>query len=857
MDNWVLKDDDGDAETISNGKHVKFVGGNGLSTDWVNSGAGSSADEFDMQMSVNATQSHITQIYNTDLKVGHDDQTQIDFTTDNTIIFDVDDVELGRFSSAQATFNVDTFLVSSANVNDPVLTIRNSNEDAKPAALMLEKVSASPFAGDDIGQLLFRGKNDTPAAFDFAKIVVESTDITATSEQGKMTLSVAAHQQVRPGIVLQGSATLDEVDVTIGNGANSFTTISGKTQMNGALTVGVNDDGKGDVQFFGETSGNYFLWDESADDLILHGTSIQTKFGSAAGSGNDVYFYTAGTAAHVGLVWDADGETEGRLVGGANGHGVDFIFYGETSGKFLHWDMSEDELVLGGASKISFHDQGGDENITASADGHLEINAGTTLDMTAPTVDINCSTEMQVDTVLFDLNASGDVEVNAVDVKLTGTGEIDLTAPKVDINASTDVHVTTPTFTIQNSATSTPKLQLKTTHTTPGNSAELQFIKDSEDLATGEDLGKILWKGEDPSVMDGSLLNYAKLFVETSNITATDEAGKLSIDILAQAGDGTNTLRQGATFTGSGTSDIVDVGLGHGATSTTTTAGHLAVTGDLTVSGTTTTVNSTTVTIDDPIFTLGGDSNPSADDNKDRGIEFRYHNGSSALLGFFGWDDSATEFTGYTAATNTSEVFSGTRMNANFGIGTFASLDVSGNVEAGTITVDGATLEETVEDFVGGMLGGTEEFIAVTYQDSTGDIDFVVAVKDEDDMASDSDAHLATQQSIKAYVLAQSAAANTNLSTVTSVIDISESNFANASVLGGHVAVITHSLGTLQPIVQLWEQDDDNDETDQIHAKVECISDAAISVTFGSLPTHDVRVTIIDPGTNNIDPTYS
>ena len=60
--------------------------------------------------------------------------------------------------------------------------------------------------------------------------------------------------------------------------------------------------------------------------------------------------------------------------------------------------------------------------------------------------------------------------------------------------------------------------------------------------------------------------------------------------------------------------------------------------------------------------------------------------------------------------------------------------------------------QEQVEDFVGGMLGGTETFISVTYQDGTGDIDFVVPVNDEDDMSSDSAAHLATQQSIKAYV---------------------------------------------------------------------------------------------------------
>ena len=95
--------------------------------------------------------------------------------------------------------------------------------------------------------------------------------------------------------------------------------------------------------------------------------------------------------------------------------------------------------------------------------------------------------------------------------------------------------------------------------------------------------------------------------------------------------------------------------------------GGLTVDGNLTVSGTTTTVNSTTVTVDDPVFTLGGDTAPSADDNKDRGIEFRYHNGTEALVGFFGYDDSQEAFVFLTSATNTSEVFSGTNGNIIIG----------------------------------------------------------------------------------------------------------------------------------------------------------------------------------------------
>lgn len=108
---------------------------------------------------------------------------------------------------------------------------------------------------------------------------------------------------------------------------------------------------------------------------------------------------------------------------------------------------------------------------------------------------------------------------------------------------------------------------------------------------------------------------------------------------------------------------------------------NLTVSGNLTVNGTTTTVNSTTVTVDDPIFTLGGDTAPGSDDNKDRGIEFRYHTGSAAKVGFFGYDDSTGKFTFIPDATNSSEVFSGTK----------GDLDINGLDLAGSITsVDGS-----------------------------------------------------------------------------------------------------------------------------------------------------------------------
>jgi len=136
----------------------------------------------------------------------------------------------------------------------------------------------------------------------------------------------------------------------------------------------------------------------------------------------------------------------------------------------------------------------------------------------------------------------------------------------------------------------------------------------------------------------------------TGRLTATQLSGTL------QTAAQTNITSVGALNAGSITSGFTSIDVGSGAITTTGTV----TAGNLTVNGTTTTVNSTTVTIDDPIFTLGGDSAPGSDDNKDRGIEFRWHNGSAAKIGFFGFDDSTGKFTFIPDATNSSEVFSGT-----------------------------------------------------------------------------------------------------------------------------------------------------------------------------------------------------
>jgi len=109
-------------------------------------------------------------------------------------------------------------------------------------------------------------------------------------------------------------------------------------------------------------------------------------------------------------------------------------------------------------------------------------------------------------------------------------------------------------------------------------------------------------------------------------------------------------------------------------------AANLTLTGNLIVSGSTTSVNSTVTRIVDPIFELGAGANGaglSADDNKDRGLLLHYYSGASPVDAFMGWDDSNAEFAFGSNVTVASEVTTFNSLGnvrANFFIGNGSSL---------------------------------------------------------------------------------------------------------------------------------------------------------------------------------------
>ena len=151
--------------------------------------------------------------------------------------------------------------------------------------------------------------------------------------------------------------------------------------------------------------------------------------------------------ASASAVMSFDMNVDTLTFGSGGDTDITLNFDANSNDGVLAWMEDEDlfkfsdDILLNTTEKIYFHDAAGGEYIYASSDGHLEIVAGTTLDITAPTVDLNSSTEFNIDTAIYDLNASGVVTLTSsstltaegTTITLDSSGDIVLDADGDDI----------------------------------------------------------------------------------------------------------------------------------------------------------------------------------------------------------------------------------------------------------------------------------------------------------------------------------------------------------------------------------------------------------------------------------------
>ena len=152
----------------------------------------------------------------------------IHLDSDGAIIAFGDDQEL----TLTHVHNVGLVMECNGLTEKPVFTVKNTNADAEGATIKLTKDGSSVADDDVIGNLVFASEDDGNNAHTYAAIVGSVKDMTGGEEGGLLELKVASHDgTVTTGIELEDGNASGEIDVKIGAGASSVTTINGTLDL--------------------------------------------------------------------------------------------------------------------------------------------------------------------------------------------------------------------------------------------------------------------------------------------------------------------------------------------------------------------------------------------------------------------------------------------------------------------------------------------------------------------------------------------------------------------------------------------------------------------------------------------------
>ena len=204
MSNFILEDDDGTEVTVSNAKEVKFIG-SGITTNWTDTDNGTDGDPYDLTFTVDAAQTGITSLLATDIKIGEDDQTKIDFE-------DADKINFYAGNEKQLILEDGALYPGSDNIID----LGKSDNEFKDA-FFDGTVTADAFAGPLTG-------NVTGNASGTAATVTGAAQSNITSLGTLTTLTV-------DNVIINGSTIGHTGDTDLMTVASGVLTVAGEVSM--------------------------------------------------------------------------------------------------------------------------------------------------------------------------------------------------------------------------------------------------------------------------------------------------------------------------------------------------------------------------------------------------------------------------------------------------------------------------------------------------------------------------------------------------------------------------------------------------------------------------------------------------
>jgi len=163
--------------------------------------------------------------------------------------------------------------------------------------------------------------------------------------------------------VLSIGAT-DEIDLTAtAVDLNGTLDVSGNSQFNGTVTVGVNDTGK-DVKLFGATASSHLLWDESADTLNLVASTLGVGAVGTKDLGAGIHIKTSDSSATANAAAD-------ELVIEANANsGISILSSTSTAGRIYFGDSGDDDI-----GQIRYNHDDNSMNFKTNTNDALKIDS--------------------------------------------------------------------------------------------------------------------------------------------------------------------------------------------------------------------------------------------------------------------------------------------------------------------------------------------------------------------------------------------------------------------------------------------------------------------------------------------------
>ena len=370
-------------------------------------------------------------------------------TAGSGIIYEDDGTEVLRISNSSSDVTIQT------KVSDKDLYIKGNDGGSDVTALTFDMSDAGKatfggnvvvtgdltISGDDLtmgtntsGMLLVAdGTNFNPVAVsgDVTMASTGAITIAATSVENSMLAgsiadsklsTISTADKVAGGAIQIDSGT-DGTSITLADTDKFLVDDGGTTKYINAsqintytsAAVALDDLSTGDAAATLATSAGDITIDAqgSDTDIIFKGTDggADTTFltidGSAAGAAtfNDKVIATEldisgnmdidGTSNLDAVDIDGAVQIDNTVTVGVDDTGYDVKFFGATSGAYMLWDESTDDLILAGAAKLYLYDAGGGEYLSSSGSALTIASGGTAWEL--PTSDGSANQLLKTD----------------------------------------------------------------------------------------------------------------------------------------------------------------------------------------------------------------------------------------------------------------------------------------------------------------------------------------------------------------------------------------------------------------------------------------------------------------------------